>query len=153
MDKSSNHSRCVPPNLRLRPYDRPAGRCFEGPWGGEYCIHCLSAVCNITPAQEITSIAVHHTHPYMFLTTSRDQTVRLYDLRFRPRQLPNNMYWPLSKHASLAGAGFGLHMNDSEGEGYGRCLAVLVGGRSGGHQAAVLHAVRGHYNTTNRIRS
>lgn len=78
----------------------------------------------------------------MFLTTSRDQTTRLYDLRFKPRQQPNNPPWPPAKRLSHAGPGFGLHMNESEGTGYGRCLAVLAGGRSGGHQAAVLHAVR-----------
>lgn len=35
-------------------------------------------------------------------------------------------------------------MNETEGEGIGRCLAVLAGARSGGHEAAVLHAVRVH---------
>ena len=96
--------------------------------------------------QEITSIAVHHIHPYMFLTTSRDQTTRLWDLRFRPRQQPNNPPWPPAQCPSQAGVAFGLHMNESEGdrEGWGRCLAVLVGGKSGGHQAAVLYAVIPH---------
>ncbi|KAI0695161.1 hypothetical protein BC835DRAFT_1347868 [Cytidiella melzeri] len=89
---------------------------------------------------EITSIAVHHIHPYRFLTTSRDQTTRLYDLRYRARQSPNNPHWLPSKHPSNAGAGFGLHVTGSEGDGLGRCIGLLAGGLSGGHQAAVLHA-------------
>jgi polycomb protein EED len=32
-------------------------------------------------------------------------------------------------------------MTEVEGIGTGRCIAVLMGGRSGGHQAAVLGAV------------
>jgi len=32
-------------------------------------------------------------------------------------------------------------MNEIEGEGIGRCIIVLLGGRAGGHQAAVLNAV------------
>ncbi|KAI0094822.1 WD40-repeat-containing domain protein [Irpex rosettiformis] len=89
---------------------------------------------------EITSIATHHMHPYRFLTSSRDHTTRLYDLRFAPRKGPNNPPWPPSKRPSRAGTGFGLHITGSEGDGFGRCIAVLAGGRSGGHQAAVLHA-------------
>ena len=41
----------------------------------------------------------------------------------------------------MGGPAFGLRSNDSEGEGMGRCVAVLAGGPSGGHQAAVLGAV------------
>jgi polycomb protein EED len=33
-------------------------------------------------------------------------------------------------------------MTEAEGKGNGRCIIVLMGGRSGGHQAAVLGAVR-----------
>ena len=33
-------------------------------------------------------------------------------------------------------------MYESEGEGLGRCMFVLMGGRSGGHQAAVLASVK-----------
>ena len=36
----------------------------------------------------------------------------------------------------------GLHMCEHEGEGTGRCVAVMVGGRSGGHKGAVLCSVR-----------
>jgi len=32
-------------------------------------------------------------------------------------------------------------MTEAEGRGDGRCIIVLMGGRSGGHQAAVLGAV------------
>jgi len=31
-------------------------------------------------------------------------------------------------------------MDELEGEGIGRCIIVLLGGRAGGHQAAVLNA-------------
>ena len=42
----------------------------------------------------------------------------------------------------MAGPAHGLHMYESEGEGLGRCMFVLMGGRSGGHQAAVLASVK-----------
>ncbi|KAG6851175.1 hypothetical protein H0H93_015185 [Arthromyces matolae] len=32
-------------------------------------------------------------------------------------------------------------MADTEGSGMGRCTTILMGGRSGGHQAAVLNAL------------
>ena len=41
----------------------------------------------------------------------------------------------------MAGPAHGLHMYESEGDGIGRCMFVLMGGRSGGHQAAVLASV------------
>ena len=41
----------------------------------------------------------------------------------------------------MAGPAHGLHMYESEGEGLGRCMFVLMGGRSGGHQGAVLASV------------
>ncbi|KDQ63385.1 hypothetical protein JAAARDRAFT_169149 [Jaapia argillacea MUCL 33604] len=90
----------------------------------------------------ITSIAVHPTHPYIFCTTSRDFTTRIYDITLKPCQKPSNPHWPPNPSTvpSRAGAAYGLHGTESEGEGVGRCVAVLCGGRSGGHQAAVLHA-------------
>ncbi|KZT72824.1 WD40 repeat-like protein [Daedalea quercina L-15889] len=88
----------------------------------------------------ITSIAVHPTHPYLFCTTSRDFTSRIYDLTYAPVQRPNNPPWPPSKQPSLAGPAFGLQMTESEGDGIGQCVAVLVGGRSGGHRGAVFCA-------------
>ena len=42
----------------------------------------------------------------------------------------------------MAGPAHGLNMFESEGEGLGRCMYVLMGGRSGGHQAAVLASVK-----------
>ncbi|EKM61110.1 uncharacterized protein PHACADRAFT_111252 [Phanerochaete carnosa HHB-10118-sp] len=89
---------------------------------------------------EILSIAVHPRRPYMFLTTSRDQTSRLYDLSYKPRQIPNNPHWLPAKRPSFAGTAFGMHSSEPEGEGIGRCVGVLVGGRAGGHDGAVFHA-------------
>lgn len=89
---------------------------------------------------EILSIAVHPRWPYMFLSTSRDQSTRLYDLTYKPREVPNNVHWPPCNQPSYAGTAFGLHSSEPEGEGIGRCIGVLVGGRSGGHDGAVLHA-------------
>lgn len=91
--------------------------------------------------QEITSIAVDPFHPYLFCTTSRDQTTRVYDLTLRARDRPKNVHWPPDKRPSLAGPAFGLQCSEAEGMGMGRCVAVLVGGRSGGHEAGVLGAV------------
>ncbi|KIP11382.1 hypothetical protein PHLGIDRAFT_473083 [Phlebiopsis gigantea 11061_1 CR5-6] len=89
---------------------------------------------------EITSIAVHPSWPYMFLTTSRDLSTRLYNLQFTARREPNNPPWPPNKGGSLAGPAFGLHSSEPEGDGAGRCVGVLVGNRSGGHQGAVYQA-------------
>jgi polycomb protein EED len=89
----------------------------------------------------VTSIAVHPTRPHIFCTTSRDNSARIYDLTLTPMEQPNNPHWPPGTQPSLAGAAHGLHMNEREGSGLGRCIIVLMGGRSGGHQAAVLGAV------------
>ncbi|KAK7694742.1 hypothetical protein QCA50_001930 [Cerrena zonata] len=89
---------------------------------------------------DITSIAVDPFHPYLFCTTSRDQTTRVYDLTLRARDRPKNVHWPPDKRPSLAGPAFGLQCSEAEGMGMGRCVAVLVGGRSGGHEAGVLGA-------------
>ncbi|CAL1695645.1 unnamed protein product [Somion occarium] len=89
---------------------------------------------------DITSIAVHPYHPYIFCTTSKDQTTRIYDLSLPARQKPNNIHWPPSEAPSLAGPAFGLQLSEREGDGCGCCVGVLVGGRSGGHEAAVLGA-------------
>ncbi|TRM60202.1 WD40-repeat-containing domain protein [Schizophyllum amplum] len=91
---------------------------------------------------EITSIAIRPNYPNIFCSTSRDFTARVYDLMLRPQQETNNVHWPPHKEPSKAGPAFGLHMSDSEGpaHGIGRCIAVTGGQRSGGHQAAVLHA-------------
>lgn len=77
----------------------------------------------------------------MFCTTSKDHTTRIYDLSFEARKGSNNPHWPPSVAPSYAGPAFGLMASESEGYGPGRCLAVLVGGYSGGHQATVFAAV------------
>lgn len=88
----------------------------------------------------ITSIVIHPTHPYLFCTTSRDFTTRIYDLSLSPQQGPGNPCWPPSKTPSLGGAPHGLQASEPEGMGVGRCISVLCGGMSGGHEAAVLSA-------------
>lgn len=99
----------------------------------------------------ITSIVVHPTHPYLFCTTSRDFTTRIYDLSSSPQQAPDNPYWPPSKAPSLGGAPHGLQASEPEGMGVGRCIGVLCGGPSGGHQAAVLNAVSRAYEVNTMI--
>ncbi|KAI0375088.1 WD40 repeat-like protein [Pilatotrama ljubarskyi] len=88
----------------------------------------------------ITSLSVHPTQPNLFCTTSRDFTTRIYDLTLYPVQIPNNPHWLPRREPSLAGPAHGLHMCEPEGEGIGQCVAVMVGGRSGGHKGAVLCA-------------
>jgi len=90
----------------------------------------------------ITSITVHPIYPYIFCTTSRDFTTRIYDLTLPPRQTPNNPHWPPGTRPSRGGAPAGMHSSEPEGytNGVGRCVAILAGGRSGGHQAAVLNS-------------
>ncbi|KAF5385221.1 hypothetical protein D9615_001474 [Tricholomella constricta] len=90
--------------------------------------------------QAITSIAVHPANTNLFCTTSRDYSTRIYDLKLSPQQVPMNPCWPPGTGNSHAGAAHGLHMTEDEGKGIGRCIIVLMGGRSGGHQAAVLGA-------------
>ena len=85
---------------------------------------------------------MHPTFPSLFCTTSRDFTTRIYELGLPPKQRPNNPPWPPERLPSKAGAAHGLDMTMPEGEGIGRCVAVLVGERSGGHQGDVFAAVR-----------
>ena len=80
--------------------------------------------------------------PHIFCTTSRDFSTRIYDLNLPPKQKPNNPIWPPNRIPSLAGPAHGLDMSEPEGKGeLGRCVMVLMGGRSGGHEAEVLSAV------------
>ncbi|KAG7450573.1 WD40 repeat-like protein [Guyanagaster necrorhizus] len=90
----------------------------------------------------ITSVAVHPKLPHLFCTTSRDFSTRVYDLTLKPKQRPSNPHWPPNKQPSLAGPAHGLDMSQAEGpaDGIGRCVLVLMGGRSGGHQGEVLGA-------------
>lgn len=89
---------------------------------------------------EITSIVVHPSFPYLVCTSSRDFSARIYDLTMPPRDKPDNPHWPPSSAPSLGGAPHGLQSSEPEGIGIGRCLVVLCGGPSGGHEAAVLGA-------------
>lgn len=95
--------------------------------------------------QAITSLAVHPTVPNLFCSTSRDHSTRIYDLTLTPhrghKDRDVNPHWPPGTLPSRAGAPHGLHMNEAEGTGIARCIVVLMGGRSGGHEAAVLNAV------------
>ena len=84
---------------------------------------------------------MHPISSHLFCTTSRDFSTRIYDLTLKPQQEPNNQHWLPGTQPSRAGPAHGLHMTEAEGSGLGRCVAVLMGGRSGGHQAAVLGAV------------
>lgn len=88
---------------------------------------------------------MHPINTNLFCTTSRDYSTRIYDLTLKPQKLADlgNPHWPPGTKKSFAGAAHGLHMSEPEGEGsgIGRCIIVLMGGRSGGHQAAVLSAV------------
>lgn len=86
---------------------------------------------------------MHPIHPYIFCTTSRDFSTRIYDLSLQPTQEHevSNPHWPPDNTPSFSGAPHGLQMTESEGTGMGRCVAVLAGGRAGGHLAAVLCAV------------
>ncbi|PBK77509.1 WD40 repeat-like protein [Armillaria solidipes] len=90
----------------------------------------------------ITSVVVHPKLPHLFCTTSRDFSTRVYDLTLKPKQRPSNPPWPPNKLPSLAGPAHGLDMTQPEGpvDGIGRCVLVLMGGRSGGHQGEVLGA-------------
>ncbi|KAF9787152.1 hypothetical protein BJ322DRAFT_1107230 [Thelephora terrestris] len=88
----------------------------------------------------ITSIVVHPRLPHLFCTTARDFTTRIYDLTQRARQRPHNPIWPPRKSAPKAGAAAGIHASSPEGNGPGLCTIILAGGRSGGHQAAVMCA-------------
>lgn len=121
--------------------------------------------------QAITSISVHPTTPHLFCTTSRDFTTRIYDLGLPAtfEMLPvgsnkndkwswsgvPNPPWPPGKGPSLAGAAHGLRLpfsvlqgtGEREGGGTGRCVSVLLGGRSAGHNSAVLASVR-QFNVT-----
>ncbi|KAI0274827.1 WD40-repeat-containing domain protein [Gloeopeniophorella convolvens] len=89
----------------------------------------------------ITSIAVHPSRPCLVCTTSSDQTARIYDLERFPEdpsvQLKSNPFWLPGSGPSRGGAPHGLRSSEPEETGMGRCTTVYVGGRSGGHLAAV----------------
>lgn len=91
--------------------------------------------------QTITFIAVHPASPHIFCTTSKDFTTRIYDLTRSATEPSTNLHWAPDPRPSGAGLPFGLRAAEPEGRGQGLCITVLVGGKSGGHRAAVLGAV------------
>ncbi|KAJ6515097.1 WD40-repeat-containing domain protein [Mycena vitilis] len=89
----------------------------------------------------ITSIAVHPTSPNIFATTSSDFTTRIYNLDLKVLdESVENPAWPPWDGPSHGSAAHGTDGSDSTGTGYGRCVQILVGGRSGGHSWDVLGA-------------
>ncbi|PFH54418.1 hypothetical protein AMATHDRAFT_37800 [Amanita thiersii Skay4041] len=95
----------------------------------------------------ITSVVVHPVNPHIFATTSRDFTTRIYDLTHPAHDEHISQYnscWPLNPKPSKASAPHGLHMNEKEGIGLGRCIILLMGGRTAGHAEAVLGAAFHH---------
>ena len=90
------------------------------------------------PPKQINALAVQPEDPAYLASASNDYTVRIYDLRQSIVTETNNPSWPNSSRSSCAGPAFGLRANEREGIGLGNCIAILAGGASGGHQAAVL---------------
>ncbi|KAJ7706239.1 hypothetical protein B0H17DRAFT_1192745 [Mycena rosella] len=85
--------------------------------------------------------SVHPTSPNIFASTSADFTTRIYDLDYEAHQNSENAVWPPWDGPSHASAAHGTDGSDSQGSGIGRCVQILVGGRSGGHVWDVLGAV------------
>ncbi|KAI9512920.1 WD40-repeat-containing domain protein [Russula earlei] len=87
----------------------------------------------------ISSIAVHPQTPSHICTTSSDQTARIYDLDRSPDpKFPQvNPFLVPGTGPSMAGAPHGIRSAEEEEWTKGLCIAILVGGRSGGHLAAV----------------
>ncbi|KAI0307983.1 WD40-repeat-containing domain protein [Multifurca ochricompacta] len=85
----------------------------------------------------ITSIAVHPRLPFYVCTTSSDQTARIYDLDRLPDAPPTNPFWRTEAGPSKGGAPHGLRPSEREEWGKGQCIAILAGGRSGGHLATL----------------
>lgn len=109
--------------------------------GGVSPCSLVASKAFIITTQAITSIAVHPIDTNIFCTTSRDYSIRIYDLNRNSQETRVNPPWPPATESSQAGAAHGLHMSEGEGNGIGQCVTILMGGRSGGHQAAVLGAV------------
>jgi WD40 repeat protein len=92
--------------------------------------------------EAITSLSTNPIWPYLVLSTSRDHTSRVWDLSERPTSAPFNPIWPGLPPPTLAGAPHGLQASEPEGDGdgAGACVALLMGGRAGGHEATVTAA-------------
>lgn len=91
--------------------------------------------------QKINALIVHPVDLSILLSASSDHTCRIYDLTETVQCPIENPHWPGSTTQALAGPAFGMRVNEGEGFGLGRCVAVLAGGPSGGHMAPVLGAV------------
>ena len=78
-------------------------------------------------------------HPHLVFTTSRDCTIRIYDFRITAKTRKEYESLPIKGLRNP----FGTRIDDDGGEcALGKCTVILTGGRSGGHEAAVLGAVR-----------
>ncbi|KAI0322666.1 WD40-repeat-containing domain protein [Amylostereum chailletii] len=87
----------------------------------------------------ITSIATHPRNPSWICTTSEDFTARIYDISLPPsKNADDNPCWTPGYGPSKGGVPHGLRSSEEEGTGLGRCVVVLVGNKTGGHQAAVM---------------
>jgi polycomb protein EED len=91
----------------------------------------------LTVEQPISSVAVHPRTPSYVCTTSSDQSTRIYDLDRYADTPQVNPFWLPRTGPSKAGAPHGLRSSEREEWGKGLCVTILVGGRSGGHFAAV----------------
>ena len=100
-----------------------------------------SNLCNLQVtmalAQPITSIAVHPRLPFYVCTTSSDQTARINDVDDEVNNNSENPFWIPGTGPSKGGAPHGLRPSEETEWQRGQCTTVLVGGRSGGHYAAV----------------
>ncbi|KAJ7596957.1 WD40-repeat-containing domain protein [Mycena floridula] len=109
-----------------------------------YIFNAKNGEMNITRGHggPITSIAVSPSQPHIFCTTSRDFSTRIYNLTLEPRkEFPENPHCPPSTLPTLAGPAHGFQASEPEGTGkIGRCVIVLAGGRSGGHEGDVFGA-------------
>lgn len=85
--------------------------------------------------KDVTAVGVHYLQPHLVFSTSRDCTTRVYDFRIKAES-PQDPFTKVVKDP------FGRRIDNDEGDSVlGRCVAVLAGGRSGGHEASVLGAV------------
>ena len=93
------------------------------------------------PSQKINALTVHPVSPEILASASHDHSVRIYNLSERMPVKFDNPSWPGSKVPVMAGPAFGIRASEGEGDGCGVCFAILCGGPSGGHRAAVLDLV------------
>lgn len=82
---------------------------------------------------------MHPVYPNILCTTSYDNTSRVYDLKLPARTEIQTRPWPYTPANNRGAPPHGDQMIGEE-EGLGRCVTILMGGRSGGHKAPVLCA-------------